>query len=59
MDGVFQGASQVIYRHMCDKVVIALQYFLGGQETIQWVGVVPVQSERTVTLPWGRDLAQW
>lgn len=53
MDGMFQGDSQVTYRHMRDKVVIALQYFLGCPETIQWVGVVPV------TLPRGRDLAQW
>ena len=35
MDDVFQSAPQVTYRHMCDKVVRALQYFLGGPETIQ------------------------
>lgn len=35
MDDVFQGAPQVTYRHMRDKVVRALQYFLGGPETIQ------------------------
>lgn len=55
MDDMFQGASQVTYRHMRDKVVIALQYFLGGPETSLDRGCPRVQSERTIILPWGRD----
>lgn len=39
MGDVFRGAPQVTNRHMCDKAVTALQYFLVVQRLFRRLGV--------------------